>query len=138
MWEKSQYQHFIKCLMQVHQWETSSNPLLSTIVGRHIYLCIISELSKNGEINVSRSLKQIFLHPTLTDRAIRLKLRDLESQGYIVTEINETDGRTKSIKVTDKFFGFMDDHNRILASSYRKNFLLFSTDDPELQVQREA
>ena len=103
VWDFDHYQYFIRSLLLAHQWETGGDALMGTIIGRHVYLCVISELQPNGKISESNSLKQVFSHPTFTDRAIRLKLREFESEGYITMEVNASDGRTRSIRVTDKF-----------------------------------
>lgn len=133
MWDRDQYQRFVKCLMQAHQWETHCNPLMSTIIGRHIYLCIVCELKRNGQIDSSKSLKKIFSHPTLTDRAIRLKLRELEHSGYVVTELSTRDGRSRTLKLTQKFLDLMDEHNDVLANSYKNKILVLGTNfNPEL------
>jgi len=125
MTSKVEYVEFIACMQSVHQWETSKNPLLSTIVGRHIYICIISEIEQNYPTKIlSKSLKQIFTHPTLTDKAIRLKLRDLEAKGYIKTEVNDFDARAKRILVTDKFVALMNEHKKVVTDSYRNVLLL--------------
>ncbi|MFM8576313.1 MAG: hypothetical protein ACKOBF_10645, partial [Limnohabitans sp.] len=83
---------------------------MDTMIGRHVYVCIVSELHPDGRISKSKSLKQVFTHPSFTDRAIRLKLRELERQGYITMEINASDGRTRSIRVTDKFLKQVEHH----------------------------
>lgn len=127
MWKKDQYKGFIQCLTQVHQWETHCNPLMSTIIGRHIYLCIICELDRHGEIDSSKSLKRIFSHPTLTDRAIRLKLRELERTGYVLTELSNRDGRSRTLKLTQKFLDLIDEHNLILANSYKNKIVLLGS-----------
>ena len=97
---------------------------MGTIIGRHVYLCIISELHPDGKISESKSLKQVFSHPSFTDRAIRLKLRELEAEGYISMEINASDGRTRSIRVTDKFMKQVEQHNALLQATYKEQFLV--------------
>ncbi len=124
MWENHQYQRFVQGLLAVHQWETHCNPLMSTIIGRHIYLCIVCELNRRGEIDSEKSLKKIFSHPTLTDRAIRLKLRELEHDGYVVTELSRRDGRSRTLKLTQKFMDLVDAHNLLLANSYKNKIVL--------------
>ena len=98
MWDFDHYQHFIRCLLLAHQWETSGDGLMGTIIGRHVYLCILSELRPDGKISESKSLKQVFSHPSFTDRAIRLKLREFESEGYISMEVNTSeDAHARSV-----------------------------------------
>lgn len=140
MWKKEQYKGFIQCLTQVHQWETHGNPLMSTIIGRHIYLCIICELNRYGEIDSSKSLKRIFSHPTLTDRAIRLKLRELEKTGYVTTELSHRDGRSRTLKLTQKFLDLVDEHNMVMANSYKNKIVMLgsSTDQDFMEHRREA
>ena len=124
MWDFEHYQYFIRSLLLAHQWETSGDGLMGTIIGRHVYLCIISELHPDGKISESKSLKQVFSHPSFTDRAIRLKLREFESKGYISMEVNASDGRTRSIRVTDKFMKQVEQHKALLQSAYKEQFLV--------------
>lgn len=124
MWDFDHYQHFIRCLLLAHQWETGSNALMGTVIGRHVYLCITSELLPDGKISHSKSLKQIFSHPTFTDRAIRLKLREFETDGYITMEVNASDGRTRAIRVTDKFKRQIEQHQAVLQAAYKEQFLV--------------
>ncbi len=130
MWSFDHYQHFIRCLSQAHQWETSPDGLMDTMIGRHVYVCIVSELHPDGRISKSKSLKQVFTHPCFTDRAIRLKLRELERQGYITMEINASDGRTRSIRVTDKFLKQVEHHNALLQAAYKEQFLVIFKANP--------
>lgn len=124
MWEFDQYQNFVRCLLLAHQWETSGEALMGTIIGRHVYLCIISDMSPEGKISESKSLKQVFSHPSFTDRAIRLKLREYENEGYITMEVNAGDGRTRSIRVTDKFMKQVEQHNALLQAAFKEQFLV--------------
>ena len=130
MWSFDHYQHFIRCLSQAHQWETSPHGLMDTMIGRHVYVCIVSELRPDGRISPSKSLKQVFSHPCFTDRAIRLKLRELEKQGYLSMEVNASDGRTRSIRVTDKFMRQVAHHNALLQAAYREQFLVIFKANP--------
>lgn len=102
--------------------------MMSTIIGRHIYLCIVCELNANGEIDSAKSLKKIFSHPTLTERAIRLKLRELEANGYLLTEFSRRDGRSRTLKLTQKFLDLIEEHNLILANSYKNSIVLLGSD----------
>ena len=124
VWDFDHYQYFIRCLLLAHQWETSGEALMGTIIGRHVYLCIISELNADGKISESKSLKQVFSHPSFTDRAIRLKLREFENEGYITMEVNHSDGRTRSIRVTDKFMKQVEQHKALLQAAYKEQFLV--------------
>ena len=137
MWDFDHYQHFIRCLLLAHQWETGGHALMGTIIGRHVYLCIISELLSDGKISHSKSLKQVFSHPSFTDRAIRLKLREFEMEGYITMEVNAGDGRTRSIRVTDKFMKQMEQHKSLLQSAYKEQFLvIFKADQDKVPITR--
>jgi DNA-binding MarR family transcriptional regulator len=124
MWHWDQYHWFIKCLMDAQVWETKYHPLLGTVVGRHVFLSIVRELEGDSVVIRARSLKQIFSHPTLTDRAVRLKLRELEREGFICMELCNEDGRTRTLRVTPKFTACMEEHKHCLAKYMDQKFLL--------------
>ena len=103
-------QQFMRCVAQAHRWELGSHPIFGTIVGRHVYMCIIAEICDHQYIEIQKPLKQIFSHGSITDRAIRLKLRDMEREGYIVTNYSQADGRHRKLMITGKLQSLIDIH----------------------------
>jgi len=114
----------MKCLADAHRWELSHHPILGTLVGRHVYLSIADEISESDEYATVKSLKQIFSHTSITERAIRFKLRELEQEGYIKMDISIKDGRYRKLIVTDKFISVMKQHQGYLSKVFSNNLIL--------------
>ena len=65
------------------KWEWRNVPVLRTVVGQHVYFSIVTQMLETSNDKGARSIKQVLNHPGYTDRAIRLKLRELERMGLI-------------------------------------------------------
>ncbi len=117
-------QQFMRCMSQAHRWELGSHPIFGTFVGRHVYMCIIGELCDKPYSEIRKSLKQIFSHTSITDRAIRLKLRDLEREGYIEIDYSETDGRHRNLMITEKMESLIKTHEDQLLKIFKKEFII--------------
>lgn len=105
-------------------WEWSHLSLFKSVVGRHVYCCIAKDALLNAHCVSDRSLKQVLNHPEYTDRAVRMKLRELEGEGLITTVFSETDKRARQIVPTPKLLSLMVQHAETLQKHLEKNFIL--------------
>ena len=112
------------CLIEINQWESYSLPIASTVIGRHVYFCIAKDLLLRKHRESDRSLKQVLAHPNFTDRAIRLKLREMEEQGWLQMSSNEIDKRAKLIEPTQKLLNAIEAHDEALRQIIGKKFIL--------------
>lgn len=117
-------QRLMKCLADAHRWELAHHPILGTLVGRHVYLSIADEISQSDEYATVKSLKQIFSHTSITERAVRFKLRELEQEGYIKMDISVKDGRYRKLIVTEKFISVMKEHQIYLSKVFLNNLIV--------------
>lgn len=117
-------QLLMQCLVTTHRWELASHPLFGTYVGRHVCMCIIGELNESSDIIKIKSLKQIFSSTSITDRAIRLKLRELEKEGYIEMDSESFDSRYRKLVVTEKFKSIIGDYEKEIFSIFCKDLVL--------------
>ena len=106
--------------------ELMHRSIFGSTVGRHVYMCIVGNLVQGGKINSVKSLKQIFSHPALTDRAIRLKLRELEDINFIKFIDVNGDARHRHLEPTDMFLRFIDEYQREVSRIFLENFFLIS------------
>jgi DNA-binding MarR family transcriptional regulator len=111
-------------LIELKQWEWFNVPVLHTVVGRHVYFSIATQLlDKSAEPGV-RSLKQVLNHPGYTDRAIRMKLREMERMGLIESESSEIDKRARYVQPTPKFEQLVETHAQFYRSLLEKEYIL--------------
>ena len=111
-------------LIELKQWEWLNVPVLHTVVGRHVYFSIATQLLNKPEQPGVRSLKQVLNHPGYTDRAIRMKLREMESMGLIESESSEIDKRVRYVQPTPKFEQLVETHAKFYRSLLEKEYIL--------------
>lgn len=111
-------------LVELSHWEWANLPLLNTVVGRHVYFCIVHDAIFHSANPSDRSLKQVLNHPEYTDRAVRMKLRELEDEGLITRVYNEKDKRARQIQPTPKLLELMKQHAENLQKVLEKDFII--------------
>ncbi len=116
--------NILTSLIELSQWEWLNVPILNTVVGRHVYFSIATELLSNPEQGATRSLKQVLNHPSYTERAIRLKLREMEHMGLITSVYSSTDKRARFLVPTPKLVELIEKHARFYQSLLDKKFIL--------------
>lgn len=120
----SSTQKILTSLIELNQWEWFNVPILNSIIGRHVYFSIASELLSKSEEGGTRSLKQVLNHPGYTDRAIRLKLREMESIGLITSMPSPTDKRVRSLVASPELVELIENHARFYQSLLDKKFIV--------------
>jgi len=114
----------LESLIELNQWEWSNVPVLNSVIGRHVYFCIATELLSQPQQEGPRSLKRIFNHPEYTDRAIRLKLREMEKAGLITTVNSDTDKRVRFLMPTPELTQIVAQHTKCLQRLLDKEFMI--------------
>lgn len=117
-------QKVLEILINLNQWEWSNVPALQSVIGRHVYFSIATELLSQTQPAGVRSLKQVFNHPSYTDRAIRLKLREMEKIGLIKSECSGKDKRVRFLVPTEKFIALVASHTQFCKHLLNKDFML--------------
>jgi DNA-binding MarR family transcriptional regulator len=112
-------------LVELAHWEWANLPLLKTVVGRHVYFCIVYDTYFRSNDPTDRSLKQVLNHPEYTDRAVRMKLREMEEEGLITRVYNEKDKRARQIVPTAKLLDLMAQHAEHLQKLIEKDFIVW-------------
>lgn len=114
----------LESLIELNQWEWSNVPVLNSVIGRHVYFCIATELISRPQEESFRSLKRIFNHPEYTDRAIRLKLREMEKAGLISIDYSNTDKRVRFLVPTPELIQIVAKHTKCLQRLLDKKFMI--------------
>ncbi len=116
--------NILVCLIELNQWEWFNLPILNSVIGRHVYFSIATELLSRSEQGANRSLKQVLNHPGYTDRAIRLKLREMEQMGLITSVYSHQDKRVRCLVPTPKLVELIENHARFYQSLLDKKFIV--------------
>lgn len=117
-----------KCLAEVfelYEWELQKIPFVNSVVGRHVYCCVAKRvLSGNAENEDLYSIKSLFSTANFTDRAIRLKIREMESLGYLKSIVNDADKRSKKLIPTEDLIILINDHSEMLDRFLQRDFFI--------------
>lgn len=122
--QTSSAQKILTSLIELNQWEWFNVPILNSIIGRHVYFSIATELLSKSEEGGARPLKQVLNHPGYTDRAIRLKLREMERLGLITSVHSTSDKRVRSLVPTPKLVELIESHARCYQNLLDKKFIV--------------
>ncbi|WP_341686706.1 hypothetical protein [Limnohabitans sp.] len=100
-------------ILVLHEWEMNKFPFFRTMIGRHIYVCLARNVftDKNEE---EVSIKKLLSSHFFTDRAIRLKIREMEKAGFLETKNGHKDQRVVVIKPTAELRKMMEEHSLML------------------------
>ena len=122
--DSSAKKNILESLVGLSQWEWMNVPVTRTVIGRHVYFCLVTEVLNISQESDMRSLKHALNHPDYTDRAIRLKLREMERDGLITTMQSKLDKRVRLLVPTPKFVELVNAHARIFQRLLDKKFML--------------
>ena len=115
---------FLQVICQLHEWENQHLGLAHTQAGRYLYLNIAKQLQadKGGP---SALLKGIYYNKELSERALRYKIREFESDGLIEFESSNIDKRSKKILPTDTLLKTLETHAAEFGRMLGHELLIF-------------
>jgi hypothetical protein len=108
----------------LHEWENQHLELAQTQAGRYLYLNIAKQLQEERG-GPSALLKGIYYNKELSERALRYKIREFESDGLIEFESNNIDKRSKKILPTDALLKTLEAHASEFGRMLGNEFLIF-------------
>lgn len=113
--------HLLSFLVSLHEWEMSEYELLHTQSGRSLYFELAKTLLKNDHHPVGglkRSLGQ------LSERSVRNRMRNFESDGYLEVHPHCVDGRTRQLVATPKFIEMLNRHLEQCLGKLESRYIL--------------
>ncbi len=112
-------------LADLHQWETENLACLSSVSGRHVYFGMARQAVGQQSL-ISSSLKDLYLAGNMTERALRLRIREMDSEGMLKSVSSESDKRSKYLVPTEMFYELVYHHTLAVHRLLEKNFFLVS------------
>lgn len=109
----------LKCLAEVHEWESQHLPFLRTASGRDLYFQIVDKLLAQEQPD-RLQLKAFSLH--LTDRIMRTRIQEFVGLGLLTVSADELDQRRKSLTPTPKLMAIFHEHTLQLRQAVLKRF----------------
>lgn len=110
-------------LSRLHEWELDHSPCLSTLTGRHLYFRIAQRAVGEREL-LSKALKDLMGGSTYTEKALRIRMREMEKEGYIASVNGKNDARSKYLMPTEKFYESIYLHADQVRRIFEKDFLM--------------
>ncbi len=80
-----------------------------------------SELRKRYFEEEELSIKSLLSSSFCSDRAVRLKIREMENKGYLFSEFSNNDKRILVLKPTVKLLELIDEHALIFLNAITKD-----------------
>jgi hypothetical protein len=114
----------LSSLMKLHEWEISNLPFNDSIVGRHIYVCLARAALSRMASNNNVSIKSLLSTSCFTDRAIRLKLREMEIVDLILFDVGVDDRRIRVIRPTEKMMRIIEEHSNFAHHVISSDFMI--------------
>lgn len=112
----------IDCLIALYEYEASTLPMMDSTTGRLLYFRFVKQVLLEMDQHQSRPLKEIYGDAALSEKALRLRLRDFEEAGLISTQVSQGDARVRCAQPTEKFSQLMQSHiaqaKKILADHF--------------------
>ena len=110
-------------LAKLHEWESECAPLLSTLTGRQLYFRI-AQRSVGDRSLLTRALKDLMGGSVYTEKALRIRMREMEAGGYIASVSGEDDARAKNLMPTEKFYEALYMHAEQTKRIFETDFLM--------------
>jgi len=103
----------INTLRQLREWEDSNLPTYGSEAG-YVLLMYLACLETSKEV----ILKSIYLSIPYAESTIRLLIRNLEDDGYIVMPKDQEDNRFRVLLPTPKFQNLVENWSKQIASRF--------------------
>lgn len=110
-------------LAELHEWELNNAPLLGTLTGRHLYFRIAQRAVGEREL-LLRALKDLVSGSEYTDKALRMRMREMQEAGLISSVPSTHDARSRHLMPTEKFYELIYEHTDQVHRIFNKNFLM--------------
>lgn len=113
---------------ELHEWEMNKFPFIRTATGRHIYICLVRTAlasKHDGDISIKKMLSSDFF----TDRAIRLKIREMERAGFLRSEMGVDDRRVVTVRPSDSLKALIQEHSMLLDQLISRDVIFIKKSD---------
>jgi len=110
---------------ELHAWEQENIPLLKTSTGQHLYHTLVAR-SLTGQLLEDKSLKPIMANNFYTERALRLRIKEMLEDGLFEISISKHDYRSKSLVPTYKFNEVLKSHSEAVQRIFLRKFYLIA------------
>lgn len=90
-------------LIELDEWERANSTFFQSVTSRYLYFKIAERSVIEGSL-VNRSLKDLYQTPFLSEKALRIRLREFERDGVIESVQSGQDKRSRFLMPSEKFY----------------------------------
>ncbi len=109
-------------LAKLHLWEQSQLRPFETMSGQFLYFKLVQQTLSGTD--AQQSLKDIHFDTQLSERAIRLKVREFEEMGLIQSVPNQSDKRARQLIPTSQMLALIEQHANAFEQVFAENLLV--------------
>lgn len=110
-------------LAELYEWEMGHSPFLNTITGRHLYFKIANRVIGEKKL-LARSMKDLYHGANISEKALRLRLREFETQNFIRSICDGEDARVRCLMPSESMYEAMYLHAQQAKKIFSKDFLV--------------
>ena len=110
-------------LAELYEWEMEHSPFLNTIKGRHLYFKIANRVI-GEKAPLARSMKDLYHGANISEKALRLRLREFETQNFIRSICDDDDARVRCLMPSESMYEAMYLHAQQAKKIFSKDFLV--------------
>lgn len=111
--------------LELYEWELDELPFINSVVGRHVYVCMARKVLRERYFETGEvSIKSLLSNSLISDRAVRIKIREFEKMGYVESELNSYDKRLKVLRPTEKLLQSIEIHTMKFYQSINQDYHL--------------
>ena len=106
---------FTAWALAVRKWERERLPVAGTRLGVEVFLQL-GWTASSGDRDQASFLKRLYLDLPYSEKGIRLHLRRLEADGWLVTSKTRgaRDSRASQVELTEKYWRLLRDYMKLL------------------------
>lgn len=125
----------LSVLAELHDWEHANMPFITTSTGRALYFAIVREFFSNPD--VAPRVKS--LNGWVSDKALRVRIREFASLGLLHVKDHETDKRNHCVIPTAKLIDLFEEHRVAMRDAIKKRFYYVNKEEtPETQSRQKS
>lgn len=108
---------FTAWALAVRKWERERLPIAGTRLGVEVFLQL-GWAASSGDRDQASFLKRVYLDLPYSEKGIRLHLRRLEADGWLVARKTKgaPDARASHVELTEKYWKLLRDYMQLLRS----------------------
>ncbi len=122
--DSQELKSIISALVKIYEWEMQTPDFFYNVTSRHLYMKI-AERAIVEESLMNKSMKDMYHGNTnLTEKGVRIRLREFEEKGKVRSIACKKDGRVKYLVPSESMLEFIYLHASHIKKILSEEFIL--------------